>query len=72
MGFGIPLDSWLRGPLRSWAESLLDERRLKEEGYFDAQTVRSAWAGHLEGQSNPYRIWPILVFQSWLDGTSSI
>ena len=67
MGFGIPLDAWLRGPLRDWAEALLDERRLREEGYFHALQVRSAWEGQLRDQPNAFKLWTILMFQSWLD-----
>ena len=67
MGFGIPLDAWLRGPLREWAEALLDERRLREEGFFRPEPVRRAWENHLRGQPNAFKLWTILMFQSWLD-----
>ena len=67
MGFGIPLDDWLRGPLRDWAETLLDERRLRDEGYFHAQPVRRAWSNHIRGQQNAFKLWTILMFQSWLE-----
>lgn len=67
MGFGIPLDDWLRGPLRDWAEGLLDERRLRHEGFFHAGPVRRAWEQHLRGQQNAFKLWTILMFQSWLD-----
>ena len=67
MGFGIPLDDWLRGPLREWAEGLLDERRLREEGYFHPAPVRRAWENHLRGQQNSFKLWTILMFQSWLE-----
>jgi len=68
MGFGIPLETWLRGPLRDWAEALFDERRLRSEGYFHAAAVRAAWAAHLRGQSNQtFKLWSVLMFQSWLD-----
>jgi asparagine synthase (glutamine-hydrolysing) len=68
MGFGVPLDSWLRGPLRDWAEALLDERRLREEGFFDAAAIRQVWDAHLGGQANlQFKLWTILMFQSWLE-----
>ena len=67
MGFGIPLDAWLRGPLRAWAEALLDERRLREEGFFHPPEVRKAWDGQLRGQLNSGKLWTILMFQSWLE-----
>jgi asparagine synthase (glutamine-hydrolysing) len=67
MGFGVPLDSWMRGPLRDWAEALLDERRLREEGFFHPQPIREAWAEHLRGRSNQHKLWTILMFESWLE-----
>ncbi len=68
MGFGIPLDGWLRGPLRDWAEALLDERRLKSEGYFHPEPIRAAWSAHLRGESNQtFKLWTVLMFQSWFD-----
>jgi asparagine synthase (glutamine-hydrolysing) len=67
MGFGIPLDAWLRGPLRDWAEDLLDARRLAEEGYFDPRPIRDTWARHLRGDTSAgLRLWSVLMFQSWL------
>jgi asparagine synthase (glutamine-hydrolysing) len=67
-GFGIPLGEWLRGPLREWAETLLDERRLIEDGWFDARAVRMRWCDHLNGRrDSPSAIWSILMFQAWLD-----
>jgi asparagine synthase (glutamine-hydrolysing) len=68
MGFGIPLDAWLRGPLREWAESLLAEERLKDEGYLNAAAIRKIWQAHLSGRSSyGYRLWSLLMFQAWLE-----
>jgi len=66
MGFGIPLDAWLRGPLRDWAEVLLSAERLVQEGYFNPEPIREKWQEHLSGRRNcAYHIWTILMFQSW-------
>jgi asparagine synthase (glutamine-hydrolysing) len=66
-GFAVPIDTWLRGPLRAWAEDLLEPIRLKQDGYLDAQVVQRAWRQHLSGtHNNQYQIWNVLMFQSWL------
>jgi asparagine synthase (glutamine-hydrolysing) len=66
MGFGVPIDSWLRGPLREWAEDLLDETRLAGDGFLNAKVVRTAWREHLSGHRNRhYQLWNVLMFQAW-------
>jgi asparagine synthase (glutamine-hydrolysing) len=65
-GFGVPIDSWLRGPLRQWAEELLDESKLRREGYLRPGPIRKAWRDHLNSYKDEQcRLWAVLMFQAW-------
>ena len=71
MGFGVPLGDWLRGPLREWAEILLDGNRLKNEGFFNPIIVHQNWQDHISGKRNlEHQLWNVLMFQSWLERQS--
>lgn len=73
MGFGVPIDCWLRGPLRDWAESLLSEQSLSEHGLLDSGCIRAKWHEHLSGHHNwQYLLWDVLVFQDWFRKNSPV
>lgn len=68
MGFGVPIDRWLRGPLREWAETLLDQARLRREGWLNPEPIRNRWSQHLEGRRNwQSSLWCVLMFEAWLE-----
>ena len=67
MGFAIPIDSWLKGPLRDWAEDLLSPDKLKNEGFLNPEPIRKFWQAHLsERKNSQHHLWDVLMFQAWL------
>lgn len=67
-GFGIPLGDWLRGPLRQWAENLLDSSTLMQQGYLRPEPIQRKWKEHLSGEHNwAHSLWSVLMFQAWLE-----
>lgn len=71
-GFGVPVGEWLRGPLRDWAEHLLDPSRLEADGYLHAAPVREVWQRHLSGRTNQqYELWSVLMFQAWREAQAA-
>jgi asparagine synthase (glutamine-hydrolysing) len=67
-GFSIPIDQWLRGPLRDWAETLLAEDRLSGEGLLHPKPIRAAWKRHIQGEADLGKpLWTVLMFQAWLE-----
>tara|TARA_Y100001936_G_scaffold199197_1_gene200508 strand:- start:1791 stop:2498 length:708 start_codon:yes stop_codon:yes gene_type:complete len=67
VGFAVPIDNWLRGELRDWAEDLLDERKIIQEGFFNPKVISSKWNQHLTKKKNwDQQLWDVLMFQSWL------
>lgn len=66
MGFGVPIDLWLRGPLKEWAGDLLSVDRLKRQGLLNPEPIQAKWNAHLSGESSwHYHLWPVLMFQAW-------
>jgi asparagine synthase (glutamine-hydrolysing) len=71
MGFSIPLADWLRGPLRSWGEELIDEKKLEQQGYLNKDLIHNKWRQHQSGKHDwAHSLWDILMFQSWLECNS--
>ena len=67
-GFSVPIDEWLRGPLKDWAQKLLDPARLETEGIFNPASINRFWEEHLSRKRNwDHKLWNILIFQSWLE-----
>jgi|TARA_Y100000294_G_scaffold26862_1_gene22771 asparagine synthase (glutamine-hydrolysing) len=67
MGFGVPIGQWLRGPLRSWADELLDPALVKEQGLLDPAVVQQRWMTHRDGRADlTFQVWSLLMFQAWL------
>lgn len=70
-GFGVPIGDWLGNELRDWTESLLDEGRLREEGFFDVRAVRRVWSQHRQGWANHSSLlWSLVMFQAWNESQS--
>src|SRR6202051_690594 len=68
-GFAAPIAEWLRGPMREWAEHLLGETRLRQEGFFDSRQIRQRWQEHVSKKRDwSPGLWHVLMFQAWLDG----
>lgn len=66
-GFAVPIAAWLRGALRDWAEELLEPAKLKEEGFWNVETVRWFWSEHIsEREDYSFQLWGVLMFQQWL------
>ena len=67
-GFGVPIGTWLRGPLRTWAETLLEPTLLQEQGWFASEVIQARWHDHLAGREDlSPLLWPVLMFQAWLN-----
>jgi asparagine synthase (glutamine-hydrolysing) len=69
----MPIDFWLRGPLRSWAEDLLAPESLRRHGFFAVEPIREKWEEHVSGSRNwQYLLWPVLMFQAWVLGSAPV
>ncbi|MDX7998855.1 asparagine synthase (glutamine-hydrolyzing) [Xenorhabdus sp. Reich] len=67
-GFSIPIGQWLKGPLKEWADTLLNSNRLSDEGFLNSDIVNNAWKQHIKGtKDHSYRLWSVLMFQAWLE-----
>jgi asparagine synthase (glutamine-hydrolysing) len=66
MGFGVPIDAWLRGPLRDWAADLLDPQAMRQAGLLEPAPIQEKWAEHLSGRRNwQHFLWNVLMFEAW-------
>lgn len=73
MGFGVPIGDWMRGPLKDWSESLINESRLKNEGYLNPDLVSRTWNEHVNGTMNwQFNLWDVLMFEAWLEKNKAI
>lgn len=72
MGFGVPFDQWIRGPLRDWAESLLNKDRLDDQGLLKSAPIIDKWERHLNGENWGYPLWNVLMLQAWLDNNPDV
>lgn len=72
MGFGVPIGDWIRGPLRDWAEHLLDSKRLEGQCLLAPQPIRACWKAHLNGADWTNPLWTILMFQAWIDANPDV
>lgn len=68
MGFGVPIDSWLRGPLKDWAADLLDDKKIRQQGLFKPEIISKKWDEHISGKRNwHFQLWTVLMFQQWYE-----